>query len=293
MRSVCLAFLAAFFCSYTTAGDEPIVLDVWPGEVPGEKGDIEDEKLLPPKGEKPIDRLTNVTKPTITVYKPDKEKDTGAAVLICPGGGYHILAMDLEGTEVADWLNSIGVTGVVLKYRVPRRKDRPKHLAPLQDAQRAVSLVRKNAKEWGIDPARIGILGFSAGGHLSAAASTNFDKRQYEPVDDDDGICCRPDFTVLVYPAYLTEGDNLAPEIRVTQETPPTFFVHADNDRISSENSARMYLALKKAGVPAELHIFTSGGHGFGLRPTDEPCSSWPAHCEKWLKKRGLLVKSR
>ncbi len=288
-RSVHLAVLTAFVCSFAAAADKPIVLQVWPDQAPDEKGDIEDEKLLPPKGEKPIDRLTNVTKPTITVYKPDKEKDTGTAVLICPGGGYHILAMDLEGTEVADWLNSIGVTGIVLKYRVPRRKDRPKHLAPLQDAQRAMSLVRKHAKQWRIDPSRIGILGFSAGGHLSAAASTNFDKRWYEPIDDDDGICCRPDFTVLVYPAYLTESDKLAPEIRVTEETPPTFFVHADNDRISSENSARMYLALKKAGVPAELHIFTSGGHGFGLRPSDAPCSNWPRHCEKWLQSRELL----
>lgn len=288
-RSVHLAILAVFVCSFAAAADKPIVLEVWPDQAPGEKGDIEDEKLLPPKGEKPIDRLTNVTKPTITVYKPDKEKDTGTAVLICPGGGYHILAMDLEGTEVADWLNSIGATGIVLKYRVPRRKDRPKHLAPLQDAQRAMSLVRKHARQWGIDPSRIGILGFSAGGHLSAAASTNFDKRQYEPIDDDDGICCRPDFTVLVYPAYLAEGDKLAPEIRVTEETPPTFFVHAHNDRISSENSVRMYLALKKADVPAELHVFTSGGHGFGLRPSDEPCSNWPRHCEKWLQNRGLL----
>jgi len=291
-RSAHLAVLATFICAFAAAADKPIVADVWPDEVPGEKGDIDEEKLLPPKGEKPVDRLTNVTKPTITVYKPDKDKDTGAAVLICPGGGYHILAMDLEGTEVADWLNSIGVTGIVLKYRVPRRKDRPKHLAPLQDAQRAMSLVRKHAKEWGIDSSRIGILGFSAGGHLSATASTNFDERQYEPIDDNDVICCRPDFTVLVYPAYLTEGDKLAPEICVTEKSPPTFLVHADNDHISSENSARMYLALKKAGVPAELHIFTTGGHGFGLRPTEEPCSNWPAQCEKWLRNRGLLDKA-
>ena len=292
-RNLHLAVLATFVCSFAAAADKPIVLDVWPNEAPGERGDIDEEKLLAPRGEKPIDRLTNVTKPTITVYKPDPQKDTGTAVLICPGGGYSILAMDLEGTEVADWLNTIGVTGIVLKYRVPRRKDRPKHQAPLEDAQRAMSLVRKHADQWRIAPSRIGILGFSAGGHLSATASTNFDKRGYEAIDETDEMSCRPDFTVLVYPAYLIEGEKLAPEIRVTQETPPTFFVHAGDDRISSENSVRMYLALKQAGVPAELHIFTSGGHGFGLRPSDAPCSRWPQHCEKWLRNRGLLDKGQ
>lgn len=289
--NIAVAVFTTSIASLAFGVEKPITLDVWPGDVPGEKGDIDEEKLLPPKGEKPIDRLTNVTEPTLTVYKPDPKEDTGAAVLICPGGGYHILAMDLEGTEVADWLNSIGVTGIVLKYRVPRRKDRPKHLAPLQDAQRAMSLVRKHADDWGIDSERIGILGFSAGGHLSASASTNFDRRQYEAIDDTDQISCRPDFAVLIYPAYLIEGDRLAPEITVTAQTPPTFFVHAGDDRISPENSARMYLALKKAGVAAELHIYTSGGHGFGLRPSDNPCSTWPKRCEDWLRNRGLLEK--
>ena len=269
---------------------EPLTLSVWPDKVPGEKGDIGEEKLQPPRDEaKPVERLTNVTKPTITVYRPAKEKDTQAAVLICPGGGYNILAWDLEGTEVADWLNSIGVTGIVLKYRVPRRKDREKHDAPLQDAQRAMSLVRKHADEWGIDAKRIGILGFSAGGHLSAAASTNFDKRHYDSIDEIDSISCRPDFAVLVYPAYLTSDDGLASEIRVTGETPQTFFAHASDDRISSENSIAVYLALKKAKVPAELHIYASGGHGFGLRPSEHPASSWPQRCEQWMRSRGLL----
>ena len=269
---------------------EPLTLDVWPDKVPGEKGDIGPEQLQPPRGKgKPIQRLTNVTKPTITVYRPKKEQDTGAAILICPGGGYNILAWDLEGTEVADWLNTIGVTGIVLKYRVPRRPGREKHDAPLQDAQRAMSLVRKHADQWGIDANRIGILGFSAGGHLSAATSTNFDKRSYDAVDKVDSVSCRPDFAVLIYPAYLMDGDKMSPEIRVTEKTPQTFFAHASDDGISSENSITMYLALKKAKVPAELHIYASGGHGFGLRPTEQPASTWPKRCEQWLRSRGLL----
>jgi len=214
-------------------------------------------------------------------------------VLICPGGGYNILAMDLEGEEVAAWLNSIGVTGIVLKYRVPRRKDQPAHVAPLMDAQRAVGIVRSRAKEWGIKADHIGILGFSAGGHLAAATSTNFDKRHYEPIDDIDKISSRPDFTVLVYPAYLTEKgkDQLAPEIRVTKQTPPTFFAHAGDDGISPENSIMMYLALKRAGVPAELHVYVNGGHGFGLRAAASPAVTWPARCEEWLRTRGLVAK--
>ncbi len=272
------------------AAEKPPTLNVWPGTAPGEKGDVGEEHYIPPRAEaRPVKRLTDVTQPTITVYRPSDEKNTGAAVLICPGGGYHILAMDLEGTEVAEWLNSIGVTAIVLKYRVPRRKDRPKHEAPLQDAQRAMSLVRANAAKWGIDPNRIGILGFSAGGHLSATTSTNFDRRQYDAIDDVDQVSCRPDFAVLVYPAYLLEGEKFAPEIRVSPQTPPTFFVHAGDDRISSENSARMYLALKQAGVPAELHIFSRGGHGFGLRPTENACTGWPRLCEQWMKAQGLL----
>jgi len=278
------------WASLLHAAEGPPTHDVWPGDVPGETGDVGEENVLPQKeGQRQVVRLTNVTRATITLYRPEKEKDTGAAVLICPGGGYHILAMDLEGTEVAEWLNANGVTGIVLKYRVPRRKDRPKHLAPLQDAQRAMSLVRSNAEKWSIDPERIGILGFSAGGHLAASASTNFDQRQYDPIDAVDEVSCRPDFTVLIYPAYLVEEDALAPEIRVTSETPPTFFVHAGDDRISPENSVRMYLALRQAGVPAELHVFKGGGHGFGLRPSDDPCSGWPRLCEKWMRVQGIL----
>jgi acetyl esterase/lipase len=289
---VVLVLSTLLFPSIVRAADKPLVLDVWPGTAPGEKGDMGEEKLQPPQKEaKPIQRLANVSKPTITLYRPPKDKDTGASVVICPGGGYHILAMDLEGTEVADWLNSIGATGIVLKYRVPARKGQPRHLSPLQDAQRAVSLVRTKAKEWGLRPDRIGILGFSAGGHLAAATSTNHDRRAYEAIDDVDKASCRPDFTVLIYPAYLTAGEGLSPEIRVDAQTPPTFFAHAGDDRISSENSVGMYLALKRAKVPAELHVYASGGHGFGPRPTPNPCCKRPPRGGGGGKGRGVLDK--
>jgi len=276
------------------AGQTPPVLKVWPAAAPGEKGDIGPEQFQPPRSEpRPVQRLTNVSQPTLTVYRPSAG-DTGTAVIICPGGGYSILALDLEGTEVASWLNSIGVTAVVLKYRVPARKDQPKHLAPLQDAQRAVSLVRSQATQWKIAADRIGILGFSAGGHLSAAAATNGDQRQYAPLDAVDQVSCRPDFAVLLYPAYLVQKDGaLSPEIRADAQTPPVFFAHCGDDRISSENSALMYLALKKAGVPAELHIYATGGHGFGLRPSANACSTWPDRCRDWMKSRGLLGDAR
>ena len=283
-------FIATALLTVPAAADEPLVLDVWPAKAPGETGSIGEEKLVEAKpGQRQVMRITDVTRPTLSVYRPEKANDTGAAVLICPGGGYSILAWDLEGTEVAEWLNSIGVTGIVLKYRVPRRADLPKHLAPLQDAQRALSLVRSKAAEWKLDPKRIGMLGFSAGGHLSATASTNFDERQYEKLDEVDTVSCRPDFTVLIYPAYLVENDKLAPELRVTSQTPPMFFAHAGDDRLGPENSLGLYLALKRAGVPGEVHVYSSGGHGFGLRPSEHACSTWPERCEAWLKSLGVL----
>jgi acetyl esterase/lipase len=279
------------------ADDKPLTLDLWPGPAPGETAPIDPEKFLDQRpNEKPVKRLTNVSKPTITVFRPSKDRDTGAAVVIAPGGGYNILAWDLEGEEVAAWLNSIGVTGIVLKYRVPRRPDQPKDKPPLgalQDGQRAVSLVRSRAKEWGLDPNRIGMLGFSAGGHLTAWTATNSDKRAYEPIDAVDQVSARPDFAVLVYPAYLIpkEGEGLAPDIRVGKDSPPTFFAHAGDDGVKAENSARMFLALRKAAVPAELHVYTAGGHGFGLRPSAQPCSTWPKRCEEWLRARGVIGK--
>jgi acetyl esterase/lipase len=279
------------------AADPPTpaaTLDLWPGKAPGETKERPPEGLLPAKpGQMAVARLGNVSKPQISVYLPDKQKAAGTAVVVAPGGGYSILAIEHEGTEVAQWLNSIGVAAVVLKYRVPRReKQTPDNLAQLQDAQRAVGLVRSRAKEWGFDPNRVGMLGFSAGGHLTASLSTNFAKRLYEPVDDADKLSCRPDFAVLVYPGGMTPKDRpteLKPELAVTTDTPPTFFAHASDDPVSSENSIAYYRALKKAGVPAELHLYATGGHGFGMRPGKGPASDWPKRCAEWMTARGLL----
>ena len=270
---------------------------LWPGEVPGEKGDIGAEKdMSTPKDGKiagrPLIRLGNVSKPTITLYRPPQDKDTGAAVVVCPGGGYSILALDLEGSEVCEWLNSIGVTGVLLKYRVPVRKGLERYTAPLQDAQRALGMLRHRAKEWGLDPKRIGILGFSAGGHLSAAASNNFDTRTYPAVDDSDTESCRPDFTVLIYPAYLVldkEITKLAPEINVTKNTPPAFIAMAEDDPVKVENALFYGLALKNVKVRAEVHIYPTGGHGYGLRPSVHAVTSWPQRAAEWMKTQGLL----
>jgi len=282
--------------SYLTAQTAPPI-PLWPKGAPGDTQALAEEQDMtkPTDGlvaGKRLIRLGNVSNPTITIHRPAKEKDTGAAVVVFPGGGYNILAMDLEGTEVVDWLNSIGVTGVLLKYRVPRRPDRERYAAPLQDAQRAVGLVRAQAKKLGIDPQRIGVLGFSAGGHLAATLSNQYEKRTYETVDAADDTSCRPDFTVLVYPAYLTlekEGDALAPELPVTAKTPPTFLVQTEDDSVRVESSLYYYLALKKAGVPTEMHLYAKGGHGYGLRSTDKAVTDWPRLVERWMESLGIL----
>jgi len=270
-------------------------IKLWPKGAPGEKeGEVGKERYQPQKeGQRQVARLGSVSEPDIRVYAPPKEKATGTAIVVCPGGGYHILAMDLEGTEICDWLNSIGVTGVLLKYRVPRRKGRPAHEAPLQDAQRALRLTRHHAKDWGIAPDRIGILGFSAGGHLAAAASTNDEATTYEPIDEADRLSAKPNFTVLLYPGYLVtdekaEHPEIAESLPITKDTPPTFLVSTGDDRLNT-SSLFYYLALRRAGVPAELHVYPTGGHGYGLRPSDHTVCTWPKRCEDWMRKLGLL----
>jgi len=285
------------------AGDAPQVLEIWPGKVPDETDPIgpEQTRMSPKLDRKQVEvtestrMITRVSKPTITIYRATQEKATRTAVLICPGGGYWDLYWQLEGEEVATWLNSLGVTGVILKYRVPRRPDEPKDepaRRPLQDAQRAVRLVRNQASELGIEPNRIGIVGFSAGGHLAIATATQFEKKTYEPIDQVDKISCRPDFAILVYPGYLKakDKDELAPGLQISAGTPPVFLAHGGEDVISPpEHSVVMYLALRHAGTPAELHIYTSATHDFGVRSSDQPCSTWTKSCETWLRYQGFL----
>lgn len=290
LTRIILSMVFTLLLAGTLRAAEPQTINVWPGKAPDESRQQKPESSET-KGN--ITRTTNIFVPTLTIHPAPKENNTGAAVIICPGGGYSILAWDLEGTEVAQWLNSVGVTGVILKYRVPEKRpqDDVNHFPPLEDAQRAVSLIRSKAKDWEIDPDRIGILGFSAGGHLTVLACTQYDHRSYDPIDDVDKVNCRPDFGIPIYPAWLeAEGkDELKGEFPVNKQTPPMFIACAADDKISAVGSAVLYLALKHAGVPAELHIYARGGHGFGLRHTANPCSAWTQRCEAWLKSQGLL----
>jgi acetyl esterase/lipase len=291
MTALCLTALA----SLNAAPLPP--LELWPGTVPGEsaaKGEEKDTTKASDDlvADKRVIRLGNVSRPTLQVFRPPADKDTGTAVVVCPGGGYYILAMDLEGTEICEWLNSIGVTGVLVKYRVPRPKGPGEPVGPLMDVQRALGLTRAHAAEWGLNPQRIGVLGFSAGGHLSARLSNRFKERAYPAVDDADKVSCRPDFTVLIYPAYLTDqakGDALRPEMAVTSETSPTFLVMAQDDPVRVENVLHYSVALQAAKVPFELHVYPTGGHGYGLRRTPEAITGWPDRATEWLRGRGLL----
>ena len=296
-RIAALLLMPFLCCSPTVAlAEKPATTILWPGTPPG------DTKELPPEADttgedgrqvagRRVIRLGNVSTPTMTVYRPAAEIDTGAAVIVCPGGGHSILAYDLEGTEVAEWLTSIGVTGVVLKYRVPFRDPEKRWGAAVQDAQRAMSLLRSNAEEWGIDPKRIGICGFSAGGEAAALTTVFGDDRTYAAIDKTDTVSCRPDFAILVYPAWLVENDEpkLREYIKVTANTPPMFFAHAFDDRITPLSSIVLFTELKKAGVASDLHVYSQGGHGYGLRKTELPVTRWPEQCEQWLRVSGIL----
>jgi acetyl esterase/lipase len=279
-------------------------IPIWPGVAPDSPAGPDQETYeFNEKGEriggKPVGWITEVSRPTMTVY-PAEGKNTGVAVVVFPGGGFQGLAIDLEGTEVCDWLAPKGVTCVVSKYRVPntehhwdkklRRYDEPKVPLALQDAQRTISLVRSRAAEWGVDPKKIGVLGFSAGGFLVARTSTEFERRAYKPVDDADKASCRPDFAVPIYPGHLWIDGKLNPKVRVPAGTPPTFLLMAEDDRVDHVEQALVYYdALKKAGIPVEMHLYAEGGHAFGLRPTKNPITRWPALVETWLRTIGML----
>ena len=277
-----------------TAGHATIA--VWPGAAPGAVANPPAEADTTTAKDnliagRPVVRLGNVSTPTLTLYQP-KGQNTGAAVVVFPGGGYKILAIDLEGAEVCDWLNSAGITCLVLKYRVPASGPYPKSAAALEDAQRALGLVRLHAADWGVDPNRIGVLGFSAGAHLAAALSTHFDQRLYEPLDAADKTSCRPDFAVIVYPGYLALANKdfaPNPDIVPTEKTPPQFIVQAEDDPVHVENAMVYFMALKNAKVAAELHIYAEGGHGCGLRRTALPVTTWPQAVETWLRTIKIL----
>ena len=287
-----LLFLLPFLTASSRAA-EPIVVKLWPEGAPEKQGVvIEAEKRIEPKGERDVLRVTNVSEPTLSVFAP--EKPNGTAVIVCPGGGYGILAIEHEGTKVCEWLNSLGVTGILLKYRVPVREKTP-GFEPLQDAQRAVGIVRHHAVEWGINPQRIGILGFSAGGHLAVMTALSPNDRTYRQdpaLDVDDAT---PNFLIPIYPAYLVGAEDnytLLPTIKVTPKSPALCVIHAHDDkgRTSAAASALLYLEYKKLGLPAELHIFQSGGHGFGMLEGDSPVSRWPQRVGEWLGATGLLT---
>jgi acetyl esterase/lipase len=302
-----LSLLTSLLGTIAACAGEPLVVDVWPGKVPGDVGikGQETSRIYPSPIVGPTKLITNVTRPTLSVYHPPGGQNTGTAMLICPGGGYWDLYWELEGEEVAAWLNSVGMTGIILKYRCPRRPGDVRGAPPLGpqlDAQRAVSLVRSQAREWGIDPNRIGMVGFSAGGHLALATAFGSAQRKYEPIDAVDAVSCRPDFAIACYPGYLKakDKDELWPGLEVPADSPPILLAHASDDRethggSSPENSAIMYVALKRAGVPAELHIFATGDHDFGVRQNDKLPASWPQLCVRWLRSFDLLkpVESR
>jgi acetyl esterase/lipase len=284
-------------------------IPIWPGVPPGTQR-VSGAEVATTTGNdhlvagKPWTYIENVSRPTITVYSP-AGKNTGAAMIVFPGGGYRILAIDLEGTEACDWLTSRGITCVLLKYRVPNtgpswdqqcgcdRKTRSS--MALEDAQRAISLVRARAADWRIDPHKIGVLGFSAGGHLVAMVSTHFDRRLYRPVDATDKVSSRPDFGVAIYPGHLSLATNsiqLNPDVRshITNQTPPTFLLQSEDDHVDRvEDALSYYTALKKAGVPVEVHLYPQGGHAFGLRPTKFPATRWPQLVETWLASIGVI----
>lgn len=275
-----------------------ITIPLWPHGAPGNPPSPGPEKngAAPTDaqiGGKPTFRLTNVSEPTLTVFQPPADKRTGTAVLVFPGGSYRVLAIDKEGTEICQWLNSIGVTGILLKYRVPDSGPFPKSSVAYEDGERAMGIVREHAAEWKIDPNKIGVVGFSAGAHLAAVLSNLCQKRVYPQVDSADQLPCRPNFALIIYPGWLTAPDQMLapnPAIPIDPNGPPAFIVQAENDYVAHvESSVTYFLALKNAKIPAEMHLYTEGGHGFGMRPIGKPIVNWPELAEKWFHTIGVL----
>ncbi|HTQ12336.1 MAG TPA: alpha/beta hydrolase [Rhizomicrobium sp.] len=312
MRRAALAFCAAAALAGAQASAETwrppaghVQIPIWPGTPPDAKPMPGPEKVVTVDhalAGRPYHAIFDVSLPTLTVYRPTGG-NTGAAVVVLPGGGFEVLAIDLEGTEACDWLASRGIACILLKYRVPSEpfdwhcRCRPDGLATparsLEDVQRTMGLVRLHARDWHIDPHKVGVLGFSAGGYLVAEISTKYRERLYAPVDDADRQSARPDFAVLVYPGHLATADGrLNPNVPVTADTPPTLLVQAENDETDGVDQSLVYFAaLKKAGVPVEMHIYAQGGHAFGLRRTRLPITGWPRLAEDWLRTIGVTPK--
>ena len=272
--------LGLFLFTMTSYAQTNEILHLWPGAVPGESLPKHPSKMEKNSKDN-ILMVTEVTDPILTVFEPKSSNKNGAGIIVCPGGGYHILALDLEGSEIAQWLSQLGFTAFVLEYRVPKKQE-----GALMDVQRALKLVRSGADKWNLDPNKIGVMGFSAGGSLSARASTGFNNKTYENIDKSDEVSCRPDYTLLIYPAYLDQGDNrsITPELTVDKTTPP-MFIFATADDTHANSALVMATALRDAKVPVELHLLPYGGHGYGLRKGSEAGETWPILAEKWLNK--------
>ena len=280
MKKVCFVPLALglLLFLFSPTAMAATVMPLWP-----DRTDTSLETVQPDRGDGVL-RLTDVVNPSLEVFLVPTTDQPVPAVLVCPGGGYSKLAYNKEGTEIATWLNGLGVSAFVLKYRVPDNR-----AGALADAQRAMGIIRHHAAEWKVDPSRVGILGFSAGGHLAASVSTRYVDRSYERVDEADDRPCRPDFTVLVYPAYLSADTfTVVPEIPVNGKTPPAFIVQTQDDTHYIDSSIAYYTALKEVGVPSELHLFPVGGHGYGMRPSKDAVSSWPLLVARWLDTMGF-----
>ena len=274
---IVLIALTMLSISSYSQNQKPVYL--WPDQVPGETG-IKHDPVQTPNKDRDVIRLTDVTNPSFLVFKPSKETNNGAGVIVCPGGGYEILAINLEGYEIAEWLTKQGFTAFVLQYRVPKKQE-----GALMDAQRAIRIIRNDAGNYGLNPNQLGIMGFSAGGSLSARTATLFSKKTYSPIDKADSLSCRPDFALLIYPAYLDLGTNrsLTPELTVDQKTPP-MFLFATADDTYSNSALVMTTALRDAKVPVEMHLLAKGGHGYGLRSGNIAGETWPKLAETWLK---------
>lgn len=292
---ICL--LLTLGLSVSEAREPDSIIDLWPSLPAGETTKNTGETLpRRPNENPPATRVKDITFPRLFVYQPPKENRNGTAVIVFPGGGYNYVVMDKEGSEVADWLNPFGVTVFVAHYRTKREKNETDPwIRPLQDGQRAVSLVRSRAKEWNVDPGTIGVIGFSAGGQCAALVTTRFAERQYKPVDDVDRVSCRPDFSLLLYPWQLVDSDGeLRDFVTITPETPLTFLAHTHDDPVTSLSSIEFYRQLKKHQIPAALHIYSNGGHGYGMRPVEgSDVDTWPDRATEWLRLRGLVDEAK